>query len=50
MRQCGVLAAAAHVALDGAEERMRADHENAKLLVKGLSISGVAKLFSNGLD
>jgi threonine aldolase len=37
MRQCGVLAAAAHVALDGAEQRIRADHDNAKMIVKGLN-------------
>ena len=37
MRQCGVLAAAAHVALDGAEERIKADHDNAKMIVKGFS-------------
>ena len=36
MRQAGVLAAAAHVAHDGAEERLKADHENAKIIVKGM--------------
>ena len=35
MRQAGVLAAAAHVALDGVEERLWADHENAKIILKG---------------
>ena len=39
MRQCGVLAAAAHVALDGAEERIRADHDNAKMIVKGMTFT-----------
>ena len=34
MRQSGVLAAAAHVALDGAEDRLRADHQNAKIIVQ----------------
>ena len=35
MRQAGVLAAATHVALDGVEERLTADHENAKIILKG---------------
>jgi threonine aldolase len=35
MRQAGVLAAAAHVALERVEERLWADHENAKIILKG---------------
>jgi hypothetical protein len=37
MRQSGILAAAAHVALDGAERRLKADHENAKIIVESKS-------------
>jgi len=35
MRQCGVLAAAADFALNGVEERIKQDHNNAKLVVQG---------------
>lgn len=35
MRQAGVLAAAALVALDTAEERLRIDHKRAKKLAQG---------------
>ena len=35
MRQCGVLTAAGDFALNGWEERIRLDHENAKQIVLG---------------
>jgi threonine aldolase len=42
MRQAGVLAAAAIVALDGWQERLRADHHRARVLAEGLaSIAGL---------
>ena len=36
MRQVGVLAAAALVGLDTAEQRLREDHKNAKKLAEGM--------------
>ncbi|KAL6738689.1 hypothetical protein Aduo_012211 [Ancylostoma duodenale] len=36
-RQAGVLAAAAHVALDGAEATVKVDHENAQKLASGIN-------------
>jgi hypothetical protein len=45
MRQSGILAAAAHVALDGAERRLKADHENAKIIVESKSLGIYCKTF-----
>jgi threonine aldolase len=43
MRQAGVLAAAAHYALDHHLPRLAEDHDNARLLAEGLSASrGIA--------
>lgn len=47
MRQSGVLAAAAHVALDGVDHRLKADHENAKIIVESLAEAKSSKVTSD---
>ena len=46
-RQIGILAAAAHVGLDDAEERISADHKHAQMIAQGIfcSISMVCTMF-----
>ena len=37
MRQCGILAAGAMFALDGCRDRMRLDHQHARMFAQGKS-------------